>query len=338
MSKIKTAADQLLALASQLEKEAAEKTIFACEGCGHVASLEEINGEITKYASKVASEGGSFDSKKAMVTVNDTVKCSGCEDGKMHYAATDESEKYYASEEDLEELEKREAAEKEAAEKEAAVEKEAGRLLDSLKKGLNKTMDILKAPAGVINSGDKMKAEDIHHFLDSKSITPKSFEDGVRTLEKSGVTPKSFEFIYELKSDPAQLEAAISNFEQKYGKDLADVARILANSGGKTASMSRPAKGVLAALMLLIGTAAASDGTSKIDMNKYLPGFDQASQMIDSLAATDVPTHLDLQTDDQAKADTDKNPNEKTVEDLQNEGWTVHNASINQEKLASYLG
>jgi hypothetical protein len=87
MSKI---ASEMLRVADAIEKEAAEKTYFVCDRCNHTANIASID----KVRSKVASESGI--KTVSPVSVNDTVACPVIEcGGTMHYAATDESDKYY---------------------------------------------------------------------------------------------------------------------------------------------------------------------------------------------------------------------------------------------------
>lgn len=123
MSRLVTAAEHLLRLADELEKEAAEKTLFSCGGCGHVASMSEINSEIKKFASKEASEGRKVVLSSLLVEVNDVVKCASCGEGFMSYASTPDSEPYYV---DVDHEEKEASEEVDLMEdKEAASEPES---------------------------------------------------------------------------------------------------------------------------------------------------------------------------------------------------------------------
>ena len=84
---IKTAAKHLLDIADQLDKEAAEHTIFACKSCEHSASLKTIN-ETIKSASI------SLGKKIASVDVNDEISCIRCS-STMSYSPTEKSAAYY---------------------------------------------------------------------------------------------------------------------------------------------------------------------------------------------------------------------------------------------------
>lgn len=91
MSRLVTAATQLLKLADELEAQAESKTAFVCAGCGHVNTLGGINSAIRKYASEQVEP---FDLQNNLVTVDDSCKCPSC-GGAMKYMPTAESEKFY---------------------------------------------------------------------------------------------------------------------------------------------------------------------------------------------------------------------------------------------------
>jgi hypothetical protein len=95
-SGIKLAAEKLMKIASELEKEASVNTYFVCDRCNHTASLSEINSR-----RKVAAEESTIE-HVAAITVNDIITCVAC-GGKMAYVPTEDSEKYYveAEEDDL---------------------------------------------------------------------------------------------------------------------------------------------------------------------------------------------------------------------------------------------
>jgi hypothetical protein len=96
MNRVVTAAQQLQKLAEDLEKEAAEQTVFACLSCGHSSNLQEMNASIRKRASSFSSEKlASFNLEAALVTVNDQVRCPTCKTGTMSYLASAESERFY---------------------------------------------------------------------------------------------------------------------------------------------------------------------------------------------------------------------------------------------------
>jgi hypothetical protein len=94
-SNMKLAAERLIKIANDLEKEAADNTFFVCDGCNHTSSLLDINAK-RKIAGKKHSVV-----HIANVTVNDAVTCLAC-GGKMSYVPTDTSEKYYVEAEDTE--------------------------------------------------------------------------------------------------------------------------------------------------------------------------------------------------------------------------------------------
>ena len=104
------ASKQLLKIADDLEKDAAEVTEFVCDKCNHTASLATINGKRAE-AAKTAGENVTVNP----LTVEDKVHCPACE-GIMAYRATEASESYYidtekkAQEEEKEEEEKSEKA------------------------------------------------------------------------------------------------------------------------------------------------------------------------------------------------------------------------------------
>lgn len=103
MSRVVTAAEQLIKLAEELEREAAEHTVFACMSCGHTNTLRTMNEGIRKYASSLPSEeAAKFDVNGALISVGDKVKCPACKSANMQYMATPDSERFYitAAEED----------------------------------------------------------------------------------------------------------------------------------------------------------------------------------------------------------------------------------------------
>jgi hypothetical protein len=120
---IKTAAEHLLKIADEIEKEAEAYTLFACDSCTHTASLKTINDTV-----KTASEdlGKDLD----LITVNDRVACVSC-GSVMSYMPTAKSAAYYVEAEEkdsamikespaepvtnVEEVEEVEEAEKEAS-------------------------------------------------------------------------------------------------------------------------------------------------------------------------------------------------------------------------------
>jgi hypothetical protein len=105
---LKNAAEELLKIADDIEKEAEEVTLFVCAGCNHTATLGAINQK-----RKEAAEGSEDNVTVQDVTVNDTVKCPACE-GDMAYKATKASDPYYFD------PEKKEASEEKSEEKAAS--------------------------------------------------------------------------------------------------------------------------------------------------------------------------------------------------------------------------
>ena len=89
---LKKAAEELLRIAEDIEKDAAEVSQFVCDKCNHTATLATINAK----RSEIAKEAGE-NVVVAEVTVNDKLHCPACE-GFMAYQATEESKPYYAEE------------------------------------------------------------------------------------------------------------------------------------------------------------------------------------------------------------------------------------------------
>ena len=86
---IKKAAEELLKVADEIEKEAADVTTFVCDKCNHTASMSAINQK-RREAAETSEEKVTV----AEITVNDKIECPAC-DGTMAYNATDESKAYY---------------------------------------------------------------------------------------------------------------------------------------------------------------------------------------------------------------------------------------------------
>lgn len=86
---LKQAAEELLKIADEIEKEAEEVTHFVCDECNHTATLATINARRAE-----AAEGADQEVKVGMVTVNDVVSCPAC-GGNMKYHATEASSQYY---------------------------------------------------------------------------------------------------------------------------------------------------------------------------------------------------------------------------------------------------
>jgi hypothetical protein len=86
---LKQAADELLKVADEIEKEAAEVTCFVCDKCNHTATLSTINAKRQETA-KTAGENVVV----ADISVNDKIHCPAC-DGVMGYRETEASKQYY---------------------------------------------------------------------------------------------------------------------------------------------------------------------------------------------------------------------------------------------------
>lgn len=104
---LKQAAEELLKIADDIEKEAEGVTYFVCDKCNHTATLASINQK-RKEAAENAKESVTVND----IAVNDTVHCPACE-GIMAYRATEASEAYYFDPEKKaeEKEEKKEASE-----------------------------------------------------------------------------------------------------------------------------------------------------------------------------------------------------------------------------------
>ena len=85
---LKQAAEELLKIADEMEKDAAEVTRFVCDVCNHTTTLASIN----EKRAAVAKEAGNVTADE--ITVNDQVFCPAC-DGVMAYRATEASSAYY---------------------------------------------------------------------------------------------------------------------------------------------------------------------------------------------------------------------------------------------------
>jgi len=90
---LKQATEELLKIADEIEKDAAEVTQFVCAKCNHTATLASINMKRREAADENAK---AMNSKVtvAEVTVNDKVYCPAC-DGVMAYQETEASAPYY---------------------------------------------------------------------------------------------------------------------------------------------------------------------------------------------------------------------------------------------------
>ena len=86
---MKQAAEELLKIADDIEKDAAKVTQFVCPECNHTATLAKINERRKAAASEVGENIAVSD-----ITVNDKIACPACE-GVMAYAETITSQPYY---------------------------------------------------------------------------------------------------------------------------------------------------------------------------------------------------------------------------------------------------
>lgn len=86
---LKRASEELLKLADDIERDAAEVTAFVCDKCNHTATLASINSKREVSAKEV-------DEKITVtaLTVEDKVHCPACE-GVMAYSETEASKAYY---------------------------------------------------------------------------------------------------------------------------------------------------------------------------------------------------------------------------------------------------
>jgi len=111
---LKKQADDLLAVAAEIEKQAAEVTTFVCPSCNHTTTLAKINAARKAVASEIGENVVVSD-----IAVSDKVACPapGCE-GVLAYQETEASQPYYydTEKEAKKHSEKTETAEQEAAE------------------------------------------------------------------------------------------------------------------------------------------------------------------------------------------------------------------------------
>lgn len=91
MSGFKKAAEELLKIADEIEKDAGEVTQFVCDKCNHTASLAKINEMRRQAATEIQAEG---EVVATDITVNDKLQCPAC-DGVMAYRETEASKSYY---------------------------------------------------------------------------------------------------------------------------------------------------------------------------------------------------------------------------------------------------
>jgi hypothetical protein len=82
-------ADELLAIANEIEKQAAEVTSFVCDKCNHTTTLAKINAARKTVASEVGENV-----TVSEISVSDKVTCPACE-GVLAYQETEASAGYY---------------------------------------------------------------------------------------------------------------------------------------------------------------------------------------------------------------------------------------------------
>lgn len=130
---LKKTAEDLLKIAEDIEKEAAEVTEFVCAKCNHTATLATVNTSRKTSAQEVGENV-----TVSEITVNDQISCPACE-GVMAYSPTEASGAYYFDEKEAKEEEEKEEKEeeKEAAahsEKTETPEEEAAESVETQKK------------------------------------------------------------------------------------------------------------------------------------------------------------------------------------------------------------
>ncbi len=103
---VKQAAEELLKVADDIEKEAAEVTTFVCGGCNHTATLAKINQKRCEAAEKIEGEKVTV----AGITVEEKIECPACDEGIMAYSETEESKAYYFEPKEASEEETKEAS------------------------------------------------------------------------------------------------------------------------------------------------------------------------------------------------------------------------------------
>jgi hypothetical protein len=88
---LKKQAEDLLVLALEIEKQAAEVTSFVCDKCKHTTTLVKINAARKQAANEVSDKVVVSD-----ITVNDKVTCPApdCQ-GVLSYHETEDSKSYY---------------------------------------------------------------------------------------------------------------------------------------------------------------------------------------------------------------------------------------------------
>lgn len=86
---LKKQAEEILAIANEIEKQAAEVTNFVCKDCNHTTTLAKINA-----ARKTAANEVGENVTVADISVSDEISCPACQ-GVMAYVETEASAPYY---------------------------------------------------------------------------------------------------------------------------------------------------------------------------------------------------------------------------------------------------
>ena len=127
---MKQAAEELLKIADEIERDAAEVTEMVCDTCKHTATLAQINTKRVAAAANAKVATGN-DVTVTEITVNDKVRCAAC-DGVMSYVPTEVSEAYYYDPDKKADDDKGEEKKEEGKEEDAG--KKASIDYDSLKR------------------------------------------------------------------------------------------------------------------------------------------------------------------------------------------------------------
>jgi hypothetical protein len=179
---LKVAAENLLKIADQIEKEAEQKTIFACESCNHTVTLAEINSIRKSFAEKEAADSGQ-PVHVSKITVNDKVACGDCGEGCMCYEADEQSSKYWVEAAEEDDLETLDIAEEDDTEPPAKEEEESD-------KDTEETED--KEDTGEEDTGDDDEEElpeDLFEPVDEQDDKKKEEEEEVSDTEETDEEP-----------------------------------------------------------------------------------------------------------------------------------------------------
>lgn len=265
MSTNKTAAEMLLKLAQDLEKEAAEKTIFACSGCGGSHSMAAINGAIAKFA----EENPDMDTSGAKITVNDTVSCPNCGHD-MEYAPTADSEQYYVPEEsEGDEDDKSEKKEEKEEKEEGEQEKDAALNMDKV---------------------TKMLSQVGKPVLDQVTALLKKEQQSGTPATDSALTPDKHQGVdFSLDNDPAfHLSPAERQQAEQLGAKLKSAADFEDHEAAGFGAIS--AKVIFAVLMA--ATLAAAGGNKHHASSLMEKALQNASHFVDQQAGKNtLPDH-----------------------------------------------